>query len=153
MNHAAISRSSTRTYLQWSTNIGDTLPSITSHLARSERASYTIQLDNFYFRKQKLHETISQTIFKVQQQQRYALDATFAPLRGSHELTRPGAHSSDGHNRSSGSTFVCLWVCDIVEFFTQSLYKLHMQSSQTNNDNKLKTQLDIKKITIRCVKQ
>ena len=128
------------------------LPSFRTSLGQRELHTQS-QLDNFYFRKQKLHETISQTIFKVQQQQRYALDATFAPLRGSHELTRPGAHSSDGHNRSSGSTFVCLWVCDIVEFFTQSLYKLHMQSSQTNNDNKLKTQLDIKKITIRCVKQ
>ena len=53
------------------TNIGDASLSITLHLARSERASYTVQRDNFYFRKQKLHETISQTIFKVQQQQRY----------------------------------------------------------------------------------
>ena len=41
------------------------LPSFRTSLGQRELHTQS-QLDNFYFRKQKLHETISQTIFKVQ---------------------------------------------------------------------------------------
>ena len=45
-------------------------PSLSTSLGQRELHTQS-KRDNFYFRKQKLHETISQTIFKVQQQQRY----------------------------------------------------------------------------------
>ena len=47
-------------------------PSLSTSLGQRELHTHTqSKRDNFYFRKQNLHETISQTIFKVQQQQRY----------------------------------------------------------------------------------
>ena len=51
------------------------LPSLRTSLGQRELHTQS-QRDNFYFRKQKLHETISQTMFKVQnnKQQRYALE-------------------------------------------------------------------------------
>ena len=71
MNHASISRSS-RTDLQWSTNIGDTSPSIIPHLARSERASYTIQAGQLLLSQTKIARNYFSDNFQgATQQQRY----------------------------------------------------------------------------------
>ena len=60
------------------------LPSFRTSLGQRELHTQS-KLDNFYFRKQKLHETISQTIFKVQQQQRYAPDNCHSVVRVKHK--------------------------------------------------------------------